>query len=62
MAYERSPLTGKIDYASLRQRIDEIEGTEDDKRDALQQLAEEVERQGQALESLTKQVEALKPK
>jgi hypothetical protein len=61
-AYERSPLTGKIDYASLRERIDSIEEEGDDKRDALQQLVEEVERQGQQIERLTNQVEALKPK
>lgn len=59
-AYERSPLTKGIDYASLRQRIEAIEEMEDDKRDALQQIVDEVERQGQAIESLTKQLNALK--
>lgn len=62
LAYERSPLTGKIDYASLRQRIESIEETEATERDALQQLADEVERQGQLLEKLTKQVQAMKTK
>ena len=62
LAYERSPLTGKIDYASLRQRIESIEETEDTKRDALQQLADEVERLGKRVESLARQVKARQPK
>jgi hypothetical protein len=61
-AYERSPLTGKIDYASLRQRIDEIEKEGGQERDALQQLADEVERLDKQVASLAKQVKALKTK
>lgn len=60
LAYERSPLTGNIDYGSLRRRIESIEEMEDDKRDALQQLVDEVERQGQLIERLTRELKALK--
>lgn len=60
LAYERSPLTGNIDYGSLRRRIESIEEMEGDKRDALQQLVDEVERQGQQIERLTKELNTLK--
>jgi len=59
-AYDRSPLTGKIDYASLKARIESVEEMEDEKRDALNQLVDEVERQGRQLERLAKHV-GLKP-